>query len=572
MAIDQVKSTEVQAAVAALVLDYKVVPIEGAVNMLRASDQELYKLLLDYITKADLLKIISKELGMEYYDAHAINSTLKLDLNLFNVVDIAFCKQYSALPLRDSYNNIVVAVAMPLADINTYFLKKFNRQFSYALAESTQIQDSLAKVDADLTAQNFSKNISTQTVANRVLPTIANTAQVTRGEAPEFVTAMLTRAVTEGASDIHIEFDKDKNLIIRFRIDGLRKRLDGFPPVADRRKNEIINRIISLCEDTMKSTDLFMPQDGTFSFTTAGRTIDARVALLPQINGPRLVIRLLDSRTLFTRLDDMGFSVEDLSIMRRHAGQPSGTILVTGPTGSGKSTTVYGLLRELDAETKAILTVEDPVEYRLAGIGQTPIRSDLGERSITFEKAFRSILRSDPDIILIGEIRDAETARTAMQASITGHLVFSTIHATSAVGVFTRIIEMDIEPYLPANSITLTISQRLARKLHECKVIEKPSAAEISWFANQNVSAPDYVAHQVGCEGCNNTGFRGRQAIVELLEPTYEFKNQVLGRKSDAVLRETAVANGFRPIILDALNKVNSHTTTVSEIARVLDS
>jgi type IV pilus assembly protein PilB len=563
---------ELNPAIAALIVEHKLLPVSEAENLLRGTTEYIVDTISKQIKKTDLLRIIAKEMNLDFYDSYASQQDYKIDLGLFDQVNIAFCKQYSALPLRTKTGKIVVAVALPTPDLNEYLISRLNDKFTYSLAEGSQIQDALAKIDSELSAKSFAANSNSAPLAPRPSSVLQPLVPVTQGDAPEFVTAMLTRAVADGASDIHLEYDNAKNLHILFRIDGIRRRIPGFDIINDRRKDEIINHILSRCEETINSIDKKIPQDGTFQFTAAGRSIDARVAALPQLNGLRVTIRLLDSRMLFTRLDDMGFSDRSLKIIRNQSNQPAGTILVTGPTGSGKSTTVYGLLRELDAETKAILTVEDPVEYRLPGIGQTPIKNEAGDRAIDFERAFRSILRSDPDVILIGEIRDAETARTAMQASITGHLVFSTIHATTSVGVFTRLIEMDIEPYLPANSITLTISQRLSRKLHECSIVEAPSAAEVSWFNDRGFDAPPTIARATGCPGCGGSGYRGRQALIELLEPDEEFKAGVIARKSDAALTAIALRNGFKPMIHDAVDKINRHLTTIQEIARVIDT
>jgi type II secretory ATPase GspE/PulE/Tfp pilus assembly ATPase PilB-like protein len=378
---------------------------------------------------------------------------------------------------------------------------------------------------------------------------------------------MLDRAVAVSASDIHLTMTAEGRLEIRFRIDGDRRRqLLAIPPGRDL---EVLNALVGRC-DTIDAANYREPQDGTFSFMAAGRQIDARLAMLPQLNGPAVVVRLLDSRNLQTRLDDMGFSPGDLHAMRTAASQNQGTILVTGPTGSGKSTTVYGLLREVDHESKNVMTVEDPVEYRLPGIGQTPIRHDLGERSLTFVRALRSILRMDPDIILVGEVRDAETARVTMDFSITGHLVFSTIHAPSAIGVYIRLVEMGIQPYLPAEAITLIVSQRLVRKVHECGRLERPSRDEIAWFESVGATPPEKLIRPVGCTGCSDTGYRGRIALVEVLSPGPVLRAAILKGGSQAELAEVAISEGFRPIVLNGVEKIAAQQTTVVEVARVL--
>jgi type IV pilus assembly protein PilB len=299
--------------------------------------------------------------------------------------------------------------------------------------------------------------------------------------------------------------------------------------------------------------------------------IDVRVSTLPQVWGPRLVLRLLDSHNLATPLDQMGFSPRTLHLMRTASTQSMGMIVASGPTGSGKSTTLYSMLREIDPITRNVMTVEDPVEYKLPNIGQTAIRVGLGDMSLTFPMALRAILRQDPDVILVGEMRDAETVKTAMDAAITGHLVLSTLHARSAVGVYTRLIEMGAPGYLVADAVTLSVAQRLVRKIHECRVLEPPTLAEVRQFTKMNLEVPDLLAHPVGCEGCANTGYRGRLAVSEALPTESEVRELlVTGQLGDRLL-QAARNSGYTPLLEDGLRMAAEGMTTVQEVRRVVE-
>jgi type II secretory ATPase GspE/PulE/Tfp pilus assembly ATPase PilB-like protein len=271
-----------------------------------------------------------------------------------------------------------------------------------------------------------------------------------------------------------------------------------------------------------------------------------------------------------TRLDDMGFSTAHLGVLREVMQRSQGTVLAVGPTGSGKSTTLYALLREVNAGEKNVLTVENPVEYRLPMIGQTEVRPGLGTRSMTFPRALRTILRLDPDVILVGEIRDDETAEVAMQAAITGHLVLSTLHANSALAAFPRLVNMGLPAYLVAEAISVVISQRLLRRVHECARVEEPTPEEVASLTSLGLPVPESVAHPVGCGGCSGSGYRGRVAAVEVLEPSPELRSLIVAQAPIGQLIEVADRQGFVPIISDGLRHVTAGRSTVSEMTRVL--
>jgi type IV pilus assembly protein PilB len=561
-------AADLEIAVAILSAEYNVLSAERAWKIITGSQAgtiDVVAALHQEVPEEDLLRAISDSLGIKYYDLFSQSQDYLVEEEIIEKADLAALKRYVALPMQDRRSRgVVVAVALPDMDQKTY-LDRIYRQYSMVLSPAHQIQDRLASLGTT-TSGAYAELGPREAPIPRTLtppPTVVGA----RSAMVDLADSLLSQAVAVGASDIHLSFNAEERLNIWFRVDGLRRRQRI--AIIPGRDKEVIGTLMSRCS-TVDSSNFVEPADGTFSFSAAGRNIDARLAMLPEVNGPELVIRILDSRNLSTRLDDMGFHPDELALMRQVANSQQGAIVVTGPTGSGKSTTLYGLLKEVDHETKHVITVEDPVEYRLAGINQTQIRSGLGERSLTFPRALRSILRMDPDIIMVGEIRDPETAKVAMDAAITGHLVFTTVHAPSAVGVFTRLTEMGVSPYLPAEAISLIVNQRLVRRINECGRTERASHAESAWFEDLGVAVPERVMRPVGCDGCNHTGYRGRLAVVEVLVPDREIRAAVLAGGSHDSLGDVARAQGFRPILIDGAEKVAECLTSVVEVSRAL--
>jgi general secretion pathway protein E len=311
-----------------------------------------------------------------------------------------------------------------------------------------------------------------------------------------------------------------------------------------------------------------IPQDGRIEIKVADKAIDIRVSVLPVTFGERIVLRLLDKSRTFSRLKDLGFSARDYSVIEKSIHRPNGIIYVSGPTGSGKTSTLYSVLNELNSPEVNIVTVEDPVEYQMSGIGQVQVKDKIG---LTFAAALRSILRQDPDIMMIGETRDQETAQIAIQSALTGHLVLSTIHTNNAPATITRLIDMGIEPFLIASSIVSVIAQRLVRKLCPvCKQKYSPSAEElesIGLIPAQASSISFYKA--VGCEDCSMTGYKGRMAIFEIMEMTSDIANLTVERADTSLLRKQAVKDGMTQLIQDGLRKIVDGTTTIAEVVRV---
>lgn len=381
---------------------------------------------------------------------------------------------------------------------------------------------------------------------------------------------LLEQAVARRASDIHINWDGPR-LVAKLRIDGLLQEAEAPPRGSE---DELIAHI--MYRSNMDQSNKRFPQDGRLSFNFQGRVIDGRVNSLPTIGDRagsyrvKLSIRILDKQSLQISLAGMGLSSRALDILRRNSRKRQGAIIVSGPTGSGKTTTLYSLLKEVSTPDKHVMTIEDPVEFQLPGLVQVQVARD-EEQGVGFNQGLRAMMRSDPDIIMVGEIRDVETAKTAADASITGHLVLSTIHAPSAIEVFTRLVEMGVAAYAAAEAITVTTAQRLLRKVCDrCKVMRPPTDDEKAVLARMGVDVAE-VADGPGCPACGGTGYKGRTAIAEVLEVTPEIAHLVATRAPAAELRKVAKEQGFETLAEDALRHVLSGTTSVAEYVRAVD-
>ena len=400
-----------------------------------------------------------------------------------------------------------------------------------------------------------------------------NETEDVSGPIVEFVNDMLKTALLEGASDIHIEPLK-RALRIRFRVDGTLREHVTFTENVNYYKRSVIARIKVMAN--MDVTEHRKPLDGRFTTTLPGSNIsvDVRVSTLPTVHGEKAVLRLLRKDPSLLKLENIGFEPDVLQNFRKLIHQPYGMILVSGPTGSGKSTTLYAALNELNDTSVNIMTAEDPVEYEMAGINQVQVNPKAG---LTFAAALRSFLRQDPDIILVGEIRDKETAEIAMHAALTGHLVLSTIHTNDSFSAPMRLIDMGIEPFLIASSLIGVLAQRLVKKICDnCKVnIPRPDMPEALSEAESSLIqmgfTPNYSIGK-GCTKCGGTGYRGRLAIHELLMIDEDIRKMILKRASGSEIKRVAVAKGTRTLLQDGMIKVFKGLTTVDEITRVVSS
>ncbi|MEO0513937.1 MAG: GspE/PulE family protein [Planctomycetota bacterium] len=385
------------------------------------------------------------------------------------------------------------------------------------------------------------------------------------GESPviRYVNYLIFNAVKEGASDIHIE-PQEKKLRVRYRIDGI--MFDATNP-PNQMRNAIISRIKIMAN--LDIAERRLPQDGRIRAMVHGRKLDLRVSTLPMVQGEKCVMRILDTRSIQVDLDDLGMDEDSLQIWKHQIGQPHGIVLVTGPTGSGKTTTLYASLNKMDRDKLNISTAEDPVEYHLNGINQTQVHSKIG---MTFAAALRALLRQDPDVIMVGEIRDVETAKTAIEASLTGHLVLSTLHTNDAPAAITRLINIGVEPYLIGSAINGVLAQRLVRKICEnCKHQVPPNDIVAEHLAMQGVGL-DEVWEGAGCDKCRGTGYAGRLGIYEMLVLNDNLRDRVASNPNVTEFRRMCVEGGMVTLREDGFRKVAAGKTTVEEVLRVTES
>lgn len=378
------------------------------------------------------------------------------------------------------------------------------------------------------------------------------------GKVIKFVQEMIRQAVDEKASDIHIEPDADV-LRVRFRVDGVLKEVTSQPKSVH---PAVASRIKVLSD--LDIAEKRLPQDGRFQMKIQDRILDLRVSTFPTIHGENVVLRVLDKKSAVLRLDDLGLSLRDLEVLTSMIAKPNGMILVTGPTGSGKTSTLYAVLQKINTIDRDIATLEDPVEYILPMIRQTQINEDVG---LTFAKGLRSLVRQDPDVIMVGEIRDRESAEIAVRSALTGHLVLSTVHTNDAVGAIVRLLDMGVEPFLLASSLLGIVAQRLLRRI--CPRCKEPYSLPGKTAAELGLSPETRFFAGKGCRRCGETGYSGRLAIFEVVEVNEALRNMVVGGADMEAIRAAARKGGTRSLREDGIDKAMKGLTTVDEVIRV---
>jgi len=507
------------------------------------------------------LKTLARQYGFEFES----RLSFKFD-DCFTRIPSNLIQKSKIVPLRRENGVVIVAVHDPadlhpmddvcacLPDLRVHFvvapepeiMRVIHGQFDQAAEAAREVMEGIHEDEyADL------DSISENTLD------MANEAPIIR-----MVNALLTQGVQERASDIHVE-PFEKHLDVRYRIDGiLHKRLS--PP--RRIHSGIVSRIKIMANLNIAENRL--PQDGRIKIKLSGKDVDIRVSTIPSQYGERVVMRLLNKSDVKFSMDDMGFPETLVKDLRQVIKEPNGIILVTGPTGSGKSTTLYSFLTELNEEERNILTVEDPVEYELDGIAQVQMQDKIG---LSFASALRAFLRQDPDVIMVGEIRDEETARTAIQAALTGHLVISTLHTNDAPSAVTRLKDMDIEPYLITSTVRAVLAQRLVRRIcPECKTPYEPSEKELRDFDLRREDLPDGVLYRgQGCENCVGTGYRGRLGIYEFMPMGEELQRIVLSGGDSEALKKGALERGMTALRDYGREKIRLGETTIDEVLRV---
>jgi type II secretory ATPase GspE/PulE/Tfp pilus assembly ATPase PilB-like protein len=498
--------------------------------------------------------------------------------HLIHELPVELMVRHSFVPLGREGNKLYVAMADPT---NLEAIDELEAQLHLRLrpsvATQSAVEDALKRGDtAARMLQDATAGFRTDGMAlvretdqgEEVLDLERLTGDEEMSPIIKLVYTVVLNALERRASDIHVE-TRDSDVVVKYRIDGALYR--AADPIDIAHHQTIIQRIKVMSE--LDIAERRVPQDGRFRIMIRGRKIDFRVSIMPAIHGENCVIRILDKEQINEEfrdlnLDVVGFAPQDLKKFRKFIAEPYGMVLVTGPTGSGKTTTLYAALNEIKNEEDKIITIEDPVEYQLQGITQIPVNEKKG---LTFARGLRSILRHDPDKIMVGEIRDSETAQIAIQSALTGHLVFTTVHANNVIDVIGRFLNMGVEPYNFVSSLNCVLAQRLVRMLcTHCKRQYQPTDQELSEAGlNPDKYRAEVFYRSVGCEVCNFTGYRGRTAIHELLDVTDHIREIILERRPGSEVRRAARAEGLTSLRESALAKVFLGVTTLHEINRV---
>jgi type IV pilus assembly protein PilB len=535
--------------------------LEQALEEHRRTPKSIGRVLIDLgmIKEGDLVRALAEQVGLEFVDLaeHPIDPTAT------TLLPEALARRYRAIPIGERDGKLLVAMSDPanvyaLDDIRTIT----NRDVQPLVATAGDVERAIQKfagMDGQVEAL--------ANVAADALEGEEEQMEAALEDAPivKLVNAIMTQAVGDRASDVHIE-PAERNVRVRFRVDGVLH--EPMPPAPKNIQGGLISRLKVMAE--LNIAEKRVPQDGRISMKVGGKQLDLRVATLPTVHGEKVVIRVLDKSNALLRLEDLGFLEESYKQFSKSFKKPYGAILVTGPTGSGKSTTMYSTLNILNEEDKNIITVEDPVEYRLAGVNQMQVNPKAG---LTFAAALRSILRADPDIVLIGEVRDKETATIAIEAALTGHLVLTSLHTNDAPSAITRLTEMDVETFLVASAIDAVVAQRLARVLCErCKEPYAPEESELQQAGYPEWLWPEItqIHRPVGCAACSNTGYRGRMGLYEVMPMTEEIERLTVERASSESIKTVAVQQGMITLRDDGLEKVRMGITSIEEVARVV--
>jgi len=538
--------------------------VESAIETSRGTGTMPERVLLDSgaLTQDGLTRALAERYGFDHLDL----GVFSVDMNAANLVSSTAAKRYQAVPVAFAEEGtLLLAMADPsnvLAVDDIAIMTGYEVRVAVAPPEDIanlisrldRLEDVVSEQDGQIEEQEQSE------AAGEVVD-----LRETADDAPvvKLVNQIVAQGVEQGASDIHLAPD-GRELRVRFRVDGV---LHDATTVPRRMAGGVISRVKIMAE--MNIAERRMPQDGRVGLAVDGRHIDLRVVTLPSVHGEAIVMRVLDKESVVTSLDKLGFSDTDRKRFERACHETHGAVLVTGPTGSGKSTTLYAALQMLNTPEKNIITVEDPVEYEMEGLTQLQVAAKHG---LTFAAGLRSMVRADPDVIMVGEIRDAETARIAVESALTGHLVLSTLHTNDAPSAITRLIEMGIEPFLVASALDCVVAQRLARMLcPNCKQRTIVSAEVLR--ENGYKALVDLEAYEpVGCRRCAGSGYRGRLGLYEVMSVTAEVRTLALERRPAEEMREVAVRQGMRRLRDDGLEKVKQGRTSIAEIARVIGS
>lgn len=531
--------------------------LEKALSVQKKTGERLGRVLINlgYITEEAMIEVLEFQLGVP----HVNLSNMMINRDVAAAIPATLAERYQVIPIKKEGKKLTLAMVDP-----TNFFAVDDVQ----MVTGCDVAPVIAAEREILRAINESYGVKEimEKAVNKLRPddAVLATELQTADDAPviSIVNSLITQAIKERASDIHVE-PQDKHVRVRFRVDGVLREVITFPKHTHA---AIISRIKIMSE--MDIAEKRLPQDGRIKIQEQGREIDIRVSTLPTILGEKAVMRILDKKAVILDIKGLGFSADNLMRYRRLFSQSYGMVLVTGPTGSGKTTTLYSTLTEVNAPGKNIITVEDPVEYRLDGINQVQVNHKAG---LTFANGLRSILRQDPNIVMVGEIRDVETADIAIRAALTGHLVFSTLHTNDAPGAVTRLIDMGIEPFLVSSSVLGVVAQRLVRVIcPDCKQTFNPEAdSPERLFLGASPEQELRLFRGAGCHRCGHTGYRGRMSIHEVMTVSTTIRELVNKRASSDELAAAARSEGMRTMREDGILKAQEGLTSIEEIMRV---
>lgn len=506
-----------------------------------------------YITEQQLIEVLEFQLGIP----HISLFRYPFDTKLFTLIPKDTAKRNLVIPLKKEGDKLFVAMADPMDFITVDDLRlSTGFHIETAIATKDDILRAINKYyDTD---EDFEELIG---ITPSVLESLKE-EKINEVDSPiiRLVNQLLSNATTSKASDIHIDPQETK-VVIRYRIDGILR----VERVLPKHMQNVLTARIKIMAN-LDITENRVPQDGRIKVNIDFHPVDLRVSTLPTVYGEKVVMRILDMGSTLNDIEKLGFNKHNLSRFLNMISKPNGIVLITGPTGSGKSSTLYAALNKLNSEEVNIITIEDPVEYQLEGINQIQVNQNVG---MTFAAGLRSILRQDPDIIMVGEIRDRETVEVSVRASLTGHLVLSTIHTNDALSSVTRMIDMGVEPFLVASSLSGVVAQRLVRKVcRDCAEAQAPTKREIDIFSKRGIQI-ETVWKGRGCSSCNMTGYRGRIAIHEVLAIDEDLRKAIMNEEPVSALREIAIRNKTIFLIDDGLLKVKQGLTSTEEVLRV---
>jgi type IV pilus assembly protein PilB len=507
----------------------------------KRENQKLGDALVDqgFITERQLLEVLEIHLGIEAISLY----NYPIDEELKELVNKEFARENILLPIKQQENTLIVAMSDPL---DFYAIEDIELATGYNVRPVIATRDDILQAINQL--YDMDESFDEDELSGEEAPAVRLLDQI------------LESGVTLKASDIHID-PGEETVRVRYRVDGALRTERTLPKSI---LNAIVARLKILAD--LNITESRLPQDGRIRMTVSDKHIDLRVSTLPTVFGEKVVIRILDLSNVDRRLEDLGLADDTLETFRQLIRQPSGLVLITGPTGSGKTSTLYGGINELNRPEVNIITVEDPVEYQLEGVNQVQVHADIG---LTFAAGLRSILRQDPNIIMVGEIRDRETAEIAIRSSLTGHMVFSTLHTNSAIAAIPRLFDMGVEPYLVVSSLAGVMAQRLVKRIcKDCGEERGLTPMEKEVFEKHGIEA-ESVTEGKGCNSCRFTGYRGRVAIHELIEVDDEIKHMMMNQQSMDEVRRYVKQKGVRFLIDDGLIKVAKGMTSLDEVLSV---